>query len=423
MQFKFDESRLIRHGLIMASSMIFARFFGYLFQIYVARALGPEEYGVFGSLFALFMILTIPVGTIDTVISRYTSDYKVKGDKHKIKILMLSAFKRLSKAGAIGFIVLAIFSIPLASFLKIESSVPIIIVGLTLFFTFISPIFKGVLKGVQMFNWLSVIYVSETFSKLVFGILLISLGFGLNGAVMAFSLGYLVPLLICFVPLRHLLRIKGENENIDFSVIYKYSVLVLIAIGTLNLVQNIDVILVKHLFTSYEAGIYTAMSNIGKIIFFLSAGISASMFPKVSELRSDSSASLDLLKKGVLSISLLSILFVIGCFLFDELIVRLLFGLEYVEGAFLLPYFSVALSFLSMTSIVVFYLLAKRDFNFLPIFIPIPILQVVFIYLFHEKLIDVVLILNVFFLISFGLVSFYALSKIKGGSKDQTRKN
>ncbi|KYC53471.1 MAG: Polysaccharide biosynthesis protein [Candidatus Methanofastidiosum methylothiophilum] len=415
MQFKFDESGLIKHGLIMTVSMVIARFFGYLFQIYVARALGPEEYGVFGSLFAFFMILTIPVGTVQTVISRYTSEYKVEGDYSKIKHLMISAFKKLSKISLIGFVLMAIMSIPFTMFLKMSNPIPIIILGITLFFTFTSPIFRGVLQGLQNFKWLAIINVSQTFFKLLFGILLISLGFGLNGAILAFSFGYLIPLCLTLVPLYFILKIN--NGNVNFSGIYRYSYLVLIATGILTFVQNIDVILVKHLFTSYEAGIYSAISNIGKAIFFLGAGVSASLFPKVSEFRNNSDASSRLLKKGIFFLSILSIVFIVGCFLFDEMIVNILFGLSYTEGAFLLPYFSIALSFLGLTSVLIFYLIAIKDFKFIYSLLIIPIVQVICIYIFHQSLMDIVLILNVFFIMAFVITSIYIFFNLKSVKK------
>jgi len=413
MQLKFDESGLLKHGMIMFVSLIIARFFGYLFQIYVARSLGPEEYGVFGSLFAFFMILTIPVGTVQTVISRYTSEYKVEGEYSKIKCLMISAFKKLSKVGLIGFVLMTIMSIPFAMFLKMSNPIPIIILGITLFFTFTSPIFRGALQGLQNFKWLSIINVSETVFKLLFGILLISLGFGLNGAILAFSFGYLIPLFIVLIPLYYLFRIDNRNERVNFSGIYSYAYLVMMATGTLIFMQNIDVILVKHLFTSYEAGIYTAISNIGKIIFFLGAGLSTSLFPKVSEFRNDSEISLRLLKKGILSLSILSIVFILGCFLFDELIVNVLFGYNYIEGAFLLPYFSIALSFLGLTSVLIFYLIAKEDFKFIYALLIVPILQVICIYIFHQSLIGLVLILNLFFVMAFVVTSFFVVNNFK----------
>lgn len=415
MKLNFDESGLIKHGLLMTLSMVIARFFGYLFQIYVARALGPEDYGVFGSLFASFMILTIPVGTVQTVISRYTSEYKVEGDYSKVKLLMISAFKKLSKISLIGFVLMVIMSIPFAIFLKMPNPVPIIILGITLFFTFTSPIFRGALQGLQNFKWLAIINVSQTFFKLLFGILLISMGFGLNGAIFAFSFGYLIPLFLNLVPLYSIFKVN--NVNVNFSGIYRYSYLVLIATGILTFMQNIDVILVKHLFTSYEAGIYSAISNVGKAIFFLGTGLSASLFPKVSEFRNNSQASLGLLKKGIFSLSILSIVFIVGCFLFDKIIVNILFGLSYTEGAFLLPYFSIALSFLGLTSVLIYYLIAKKDFKFLYSFLIIPVVQVICIYIFHQSLMDIVLILNVFFIMAFVITSIYIFFNLKSIKK------
>jgi len=412
MKFIRNDSNLLKHGFIMFISILTARFFGYLFQIYVARALGPEEYGIFGSLFALFLILTIPVGTIQTVISRFTSDYKVKNEYGKIKSLMISALKKLSKIGILGFLLMILASFPLSRFLKIPTPIPLIILAVSIIFTFIAPVTRGSLQGLQNFKWLGLIMSLETFFRLIFTIMLISLGFGINGAILSFSLAYLFPFLLCFIPLKFLFKEKENNEKLEISEIYRYTYPVLAATGILLLMQNIDVILVKHFFLSEETGFYAAASNIGKIILYIGAGLAVALFPKVSELHSSGKPSLNVLKESLIYIVPLSILFIAGCTLFNEFITTLFFGSEYLYSATLLPYFAAAMSFLCVSSVIFRYLIAIKEFKFLiPLFVT-AFLETAALLFFHSTLKEIILILNIFFFCAL-TIGIRSLLKIK----------
>ena len=394
MQFKFDESGLLKHGLIMTVSMAIARFFGYLFHIYVARALGPDDYGVFGSLFAFFMILAVPItGTIQTVISRYTSDYKIEENYPQIKDLIIISFKKLSKLGLLGFIIIAIISFPFSMFLKLPSPFLIILIGIAVLLIFIVPIFRGILQGLQNFKWLALNNILETFFKFIFGLLLISLGFGLNGAIFAFSLSYLSVLLISMIPISFVIKGKTKNKN-TFPGIYEYGYVVLLITGVMTIFQNIDVILVKHYFSSYETGLYSAASNVGKTILFLGSGISLTIFPKISE-ESNNKNSFNILKKGMVISFSLSLAFVLTCLVYKEKIISILYGDNYIESAVLLPYFAIAMSFLFFTSIILSFLLATKKYRFFFPLLIMPVIEIIMILVFHNTLMSVLFILNI----------------------------
>lgn len=45
---------LTTNSAVMSISAVIAGAFSYLYQVYMGRALGPEDFGVFGALFAIF---------------------------------------------------------------------------------------------------------------------------------------------------------------------------------------------------------------------------------------------------------------------------------------------------------------------------------------------------------------------------------
>jgi len=49
----FSGDDLLKHASIMFIASIIGGVCNYIYQLYMGRALGPEEYGIFGSLFAM----------------------------------------------------------------------------------------------------------------------------------------------------------------------------------------------------------------------------------------------------------------------------------------------------------------------------------------------------------------------------------
>src|SRR3989344_8990503 len=75
---------LFKYSSVMFLSIGISNIFAYFYHILMARYLGPISYGEFGSLLAFFMILAIPMGTIQTVMTKFVSKFKINGDKSKI---------------------------------------------------------------------------------------------------------------------------------------------------------------------------------------------------------------------------------------------------------------------------------------------------------------------------------------------------
>jgi O-antigen/teichoic acid export membrane protein len=351
--------------------------------------------------------MTIPMNTISTVISRYTSEYKVEGDYGKIKKLIFLSFKRLGIFGILGFILMLIASYPISLFLRI-TVIQVLILSTCVIFQFLIPVNNGLFQGLQKFKLRGIAENVGPLIRISFALIIISLGFGINAVIFTFPLSQMLTFLFSLYFLNKLLSKKEINGKLDVKGIYKYSYPILISSSIILLMQNIDILLVKHFFLPAEAGIYSAASNLGKIIIFVLAGISESIFPKVSELASSKKSSLKVLKHGLFYASLISIAFILSSILFREEITVLLFGKQYLASAYLLPYFSVSMSFLGIATILFRYSMAIKNFRYI---LPLSLSflgQVVAVMIYHNSLLEIVIILNIFYFLNIliGLIFF-----------------
>mgnify|MGYP001614584193 CR=1 FL=1 len=388
--FKKDK-RLMKDSIILFSAVLFLNIMGYIFHFFVGRTLGPADYGIFGAIMSLIYIITVPMNTLQTSITKFTSNFNVHNEIGKIAYLLKRSIKVLFIVSLITTFVFIILSPFLASFMNTEKISPFLSVSLFLFFALLLPINRGVMQGLQNFKGLGWNYCIEGTVKILIGILFIYL-WGLNGAVLAFGVSYIVPFFFSFIALKKDLI---NTEKFDTKEVYKYSIPVLIMLTSLTLFYSLDVILVKHFFNAVDAGLYAAISLLGgKIVFFGSGSISLVMFPKVAELYAMNGEHRGVLYKSMLLVTIFGLSITLFYWLFPNFSVGLLFGKEYLNIAPMLWIFAALMTLFSLVYLLSFYNVSIHKNKFIYLLILFNIIQVLLIYLFHESLWQIVYIMS-----------------------------
>lgn len=377
--------------MVLASTL--ANVCNYLFHFFMGRFLGPSEYGILASLTSVFFIISLPANTIQTTIAKSASNFKAQDRYGAVAVLLSGSIKRLSIFGAVGVIIFALTSRYIASFLNISSLLPVVILAVSLFFVLVVPSAMGILQGLQKFTYLGLNTLLMAASKLLIGILLVYIGLGVSGAISSYALSYLVALIFALLPLIFLFRQDSPDYNIKFSEIYRYLLPVFLTILCLTLLTNMDVILVKHFFSSSTAGYYSAASIIAKIIFYLPEGIGIVMFPRISELYSLNQDTGLVLKKSLFYTAFLGGGACLIYFFLPSLVVKLLFGSQYLPVIPLIGIFGLAMYLFSLINILFLYQLSIHRLRFIRFLIASTVLEVILIALFHQSLTQVILIL------------------------------
>ncbi len=385
-------SRLFTDNLILFSGNAFGAFFTFLFHFYMGRKLGPEEYGALGAILALIYLFTIPLTTIQTSIANFTSHFKSERRYGEIKYLYKASTKKLLLIGLISTLIFLFLSKFIANYLHMART-PIFILSLYMIFSFVLYINRGLLQGLEKFNRFSINLIIEGLIKLIMGFIFILLGFKLNGAVGAIVFALIFAFIISISQLKELLKYK--IKRFDTSKVYKYTIPVLIMLTMLTAFYSIDILLIKHFFVNEKSGHYTAISLLGKVLFFGSMPITQVMFPKVAALYNKKKPTKHILYKSVLMILMFSIPIITIYFLFSKFIVSFLYGNLYLEASNLLGWFGILMSLFSFVYLISFYNLSIHKKNFLYIVGLFNILEIALIYTFHNTLAQVVSILTV----------------------------
>ncbi len=397
-------------GVLLATGLI-SNVLGYLFQVYVGRALGPAGYGVYSSIISVLYILSIPSQTIQTSIARFVSIFNRASEKEKIASLLFASLKKLAKAGIIGLLLIVLLSGSIASFLRISEPLPVALLGVLFFLGLMTPVVGGALQGVQRFWQMALAGIGGSVLKLAFAVFLISFGFGVSGAILALALAGAGGFLLYVFFLREFIGLK--KTKVDVGSIYAYSLPVLLTAVLLTVMSNADMILVKRYLDPLQAGYYAAVSLLGKVVFFASGPIVTVMFPKVSEVPQNP-GNHRFLRDSFLYVGGISAILVAAYFTAPGFIVKSLFGSRFLDAAEYIGYMGIAIAFFSLLNLMVFYNLARGRTKFLYVLSAGTILEILFIAIYHPDLLAVIKILVAVMGMSLATMVFISRREVLG---------
>ena len=384
-------SKLISGSLVMGVGTVIGGAGNYLFHLLMGRMLGPSDYGILVSLISLFYLLGIPMGTLGLVIVKFVSAFKGKKDFASISGLFRVGTKKILP---FSFLVLLIFLAltPLvASFLHLPSILPYILVLVVFFIGIFSTINRAVLQGLFRFGFLTLSGVVEAGLKLATALLLVILGFKVNGALGGILMGSVIGLLFTFFPLRFLWGQKQKRE-LKTGEMFNFALPVFFSTLAFTSLYTIDVILVRHFLPGVTSGLYAALSTLGKIIFFISGPVIAVMFPLVSERHANGGDYRHLLWTSFSLVALICFLFTSFYFLFPSFMINVLYGQQYLLAVPYLGLFGIFLSFYSLSFLLTNFFLSIGKTKTVIFPLIAGLLQMIFICLFHQNLWQVIFV-------------------------------
>ena len=367
----------------------------YFYRILMARTLGPESFGEFTVLISLLLILTAPSAPLQIVTARFYA--VLKREKYQEKVIWL--FKYLNKVvfffvGGLFFLII-IFGRGIQNYLNLSSINYVYFLGLITSVTLILGITRGILQGLRKFFHLSFNPLAESALRVILGWTFVALGFKLSGALAGFLIALIFAYFLAIYYLKDVFTKKQKNnfqlriEKKEQKEIWRYILYSLLAFFFLNILLNIDIVLVKHYFSPFSAGIYSGPVTFGRAIFVLNALLVGMMFPIVVSKRAKNENCFHSLK-----IPCLFSLFSTASILLVTVIlpkILLVFGREYVEYHKFFIYYGLLMGIYSFIFILSYFFMAINKFKFLYILALGGILEVLLISFWHDNFSQVLL--------------------------------
>ncbi len=383
--------RTVRSTSLVVGGHAAANVGAYFYHLFMGRLLVPADYGLLQSLISLSNLLSVPIVTLNTVVVKFISTYVGKEEREKISSLYFQLRRFLFGLLFIGGSIFLLFTKPIMLFLHLDSWLNVIILDLAIFFGLVNFLNRATLQGLALFWPLTITQFIEAFGKLALGVAAVLLGLRVPGAYGAF-------VLIIFISYIYMVAVLGRKlgkpvfHPLPVRAMTRYAVpSALMTIGVTAL-YNTDVILVRHFLSAYDAGLYAALSVLGKIIFFGTAPVATTMFPLVSEAHARGEKY-----HRIFLLSLLFLLSVAGSVtllfsLAPDFFMRLLIGTQYLDASRFLAPFSMFLSLCSLIFLFVNFFLSIHRTKAVFIVLGGAIVQAGLLFVYHSSIMTVITI-------------------------------
>lgn len=407
----------IAHPLISGSTVIFvgsmfASVFNYLFNLLMGRFLSVSEYGTFAALISVFNIFSVFDIAFTMVFSKLSASLAGQKKEEKIGSLFVAGNIWVGIFSFALCLFLVLLSPKISQFLNVNSTSLVLIIIVALFFVFLSTVSSGVLQGLLKFYSFSFIKIISSFSRLVLGISFVLLGYKVFGAIMAFFLSSLASYIFAFYPLRKYITHKvrdGFTLSSLHKEAYSYTIPVFLSNIGITALTSLDIILVKHYFSSTIAGQYAALSLMGRAIYYFISPISSVLFPIIAQKKERKEKLTGTLILSLILISFPVISLSIFYFTFPRFVLGFFFpGKGYMTLASLLGPFSIFIVFYTILYLLNnFYLSLGKTRVFL-FSLTAAFLEAMIIIIFHNSIGQVVAgLITISFLLLISLLLYY----------------
>jgi O-antigen/teichoic acid export membrane protein len=249
------------------------------YNIVVAQFLGPKGFGH-----------ATVVYTLLTVLSAITLSFQIVSTKLVAQQSSLEAMAAVYRAfhksalacGIVVALVLLLFRDGIAAYLNLPD--PMLVALLAIGAAFYVPLGarRGFVQGTYGFRKLASNLVLEGAVRLGGSFAMVVAGFGVRGVIAA-NAAAIAAAYFAAVPQ----ATEKVQSPIRAAFAARETLQALVFFSGQVLINNCDIVLVKHFFPAYLAGVYAAVAMVGRVIFAFSSAVVNTTFPLVAGTREE----------------------------------------------------------------------------------------------------------------------------------------
>jgi O-antigen/teichoic acid export membrane protein len=394
-----DIKNILKNPLLAGSMIMFigSNFYNagqFVFHFLSARMLqdrygedlGKAYYGDVASMISFWSLMSIVQLAFGLTLVRFVASEK---NEASVKNFISWINYWVTIFSVVLGVLIIILSPIIGNFLNLTEPNAFFLMGPILLFSLILNSNRSVLQGLTKFKDNVLSLSIETVCKIALLILFLALGYEVFGVIGSI----LIAEIIAFLFTRYLIKgylLEKRDKMPEIKPLLKYSLPVFIQGLALTSMYSVDLLLVKHFFSGQDAGIYAALSVLGRIVFFGASPITQVMFPLIVRRHS--------LGERYHHVFYLSLLLVLGAggvitlmfYLFPELPLRTLYGTTYLSGSAHLWVYGAFMSLLSVCTLLIQFYLSVGKTRVVWFFAGAAILQGILIWINHQTILHVI---------------------------------
>jgi O-antigen/teichoic acid export membrane protein len=321
----------------LAAAQLVANAIAVVFTATFARVLGREEYGVLAAALSSFLIFSVPGAALQVATARAVATGRL-GGRGELAATLRRWTARLVLATGVLALAGLLLRKPLAD-----------------------------VMGIGAFRPVGASIVGEAAGRLVLGLLLVAAGLGTAGAYLGTPLAMAATGAVLAVVLarRTELAAPGAAVAERMREFARDALAPVVALAFIAVLQNVDVVVVRHQVGEDAAGAYAAAAVAAKVVVWTAVGVGLYLIPGAAARAAAGRDARPVLMRAlgvVAAVAAPALLIMLAA---PELLLRIGFGEEYTAGAQALPLLGMAMTTLALAYLAVNFLLAVGANGFL----------------------------------------------------------
>jgi O-antigen/teichoic acid export membrane protein len=319
-----------------------------IFNIVLARYLGAAGFGHAVSVYTLLMLLSAVTLSFQFVCAKFVAKNVSLDTKASVYSML---HRRSWQTSVVIGATLVLANRSISHYLNLPSATLITLLGVGAAFYVPLGVRRGLLQGMCDFRRLSIIFVLEAIVKLGGTLVCFALNVGVEGVVAAISASVVFAYLVAGPPSSLKAASRAEFPESLFEGIQA----IVFFVGQV-VINNVDILLVKHFFAPAEAGLYAAVAVVGRVVYMASWSVVSSMFPLSAGVRRNEPDRRAVVLTPLLLVAVISLSSLLGLWLLPDVVWKGLFGagfhLSSLNGYASLPMLYVAATSVYCLSVV-----------------------------------------------------------------------
>jgi O-antigen/teichoic acid export membrane protein len=414
-QAKTLRSKLLGGSLTLLASSGLVGITNFAYNVATARLLGPTGFANATAVYTLLMLMSAITLTYQVVAAKFVAKSATLGEQAAVfRTLHWKAWL----TGASICVLLLAFRSAIAAYLNLPRPNLIVLLAIGTLFYIPLGVRRGYIQGTHAFDSLAINFILEGLVRLGGAVVLIRLGWGVQGAVLASVAAVIVSYFSATLG-------PGRTPNRPRSVPipFEEGLQAIVFFAGQVVINNFDILLVKHFFPSDMAGVYAAVSLVGRVVNMCAWSVVNTMFPVSASVSADKREARPILLTSLVMVLVILCVFIAGIGLIPSFLWRLIFGAHLGQGTYggltsLLVLYAVTAGIYSLSSVMITHEMSRKIANTSWAQLAFSGLLILGVCLFHNNLREVIIVQLVLVVIMLVVVALPLLHREVG--EDET---
>jgi O-antigen/teichoic acid export membrane protein len=369
----------------------------YLYHIFMARLMLPADYGVLVTLTSVLYVLDVSMRTVQLGVIRAITTAR-DAPPERVRPVVMVAMRTLVPLACAVFLILSVAGTRAAGFLHLGTATPVILLATYATLSFLIPVPRGILLGLNRLYGASVSIVLEPLGRVAVGLALVVWGLKVNGALLGYVIGQSLAIAAGLLLLRPQLARRAPSQAPQAGLLRgldRYALLVLVANGCLMTMASVDQITVRHFFSADVAGNFAVAFVLGRLIVVSALSLGVVVHTRSATTATDYAGRASLLAKGLLVMGAIAVAFTAAFLVAPAAIVQVMAGSRYDVAQAYVGLVGIEMTLFSLVYVQVYYHLSLKTTRVLWPLSLAAISEVVLLARYHATVQQVLLVLIV----------------------------